>query len=215
MDEKLISRKMSFNKFVLSLFFLFFILNSYAFDCKTEGLMMSRYVNYSQSEVIALCKVNSNGFLDIIEYFKGELNKESSFSFKTKLNLNKDEIWLIYAKYNKDNELLIDECSISRNIQKPFLVNVAEYNPPSPVLYKENQLLFENKMDSIKQLSFIDLNNELLWLYSRKQNKNIKLLLKKKNDKIKYTNDKLIYLFLSIIIPQLALVCLHKSHCYR
>src|SRR5690606_39721179 len=112
------------------------------------------------------------------------------------------------------NELVIDECSISRNIQKPFLANVTEYSPPSPILYKENQLLFKTKIDSINQVSFIDLNNELLWLYSKKENINLGLLLKKKNDKKRFTNDALIYFFLAIIVI-LQLFLLSKNQVNR
>ncbi len=190
-------------KIILIIYLFFtFTTNLYSLDCKGKSLISARYINFKQSDVIALCWVVEDKKLEIIKCFKGDLVNGENINFSTTLPMKKGEFWLIYSKVDKTNhsQLLIDECSISRNIKKPFLLKVIDYQPPSPTLYFNNRLLFNKKSESIKKQSFNDLSNEILWLDLQRNSVFLKEVLKVVNRDNRDNNNILIYILLFFIL---------------
>jgi hypothetical protein len=203
---------MTLKKIISIICFFAFATNLYSFDCKGRDLISARYINLNQSDVIALCKVLEGKKLEIIQCFKGNFVQGEKTFFSTTLPLKNGDIWLIYAKNENANpsQLLIDECSISRNVQKPFLVKVIDYQPPSPSLFIENRLLFDEKSEAIRKQSFIDLSNEILWLSSQSNDVDLKKILKNSSDN-RGSDNILVYILLFLVLV-LQLLTFFKKH---
>ncbi len=176
MDEKLKRRVL--------IIVLIVLVSSYvnASNCKSYDLISSRHLNYDHSDLVALCRGIEENKIEIIECFKGGIAKGRSFIFSTHLNLQKNEVWLIYGKYKKENGNLIveiDECSISRNVRDPIRIIVCVKDYELPQLTQDgNDKDFIFKINNLKKRALDDLNTELIWLNSMKSNMSFESLLK-------------------------------------
>ncbi|MFI2743526.1 hypothetical protein ACG2LH_12360 [Zhouia sp. PK063] len=164
---------------IVLLFIICFICSktTYATHCKEHSLQFQQQYCFANNNFIALCKIGDNKQLLVVELFRNSDNLDidhitSNYSSR----FNRGEVWLIYGALHKNGELLIDECSVSRNIDKPYdLPFVNDYDIPSPILFQENRTKFNEILEGIKRQSFIDLNDEISQLRKistiNKQNK--------------------------------------------
>ncbi len=85
--------------------------------------------------------------------------------------------WLIYGKI-KEEEFFINECGLSRSIEKPFKNNFLKYYPSLPLtlyhydtlIYDKIKIINEQKLLTSKQDAFVELEKELEMLRKYKNN---------------------------------------------
>lgn len=168
MDEKLKLKNRLY--LILTIFLFLFSSQGYGSECKSLDLMTSRFINYSKSDFIGVCKIVNGNRLEIIEHYKEGFNLDNEVYYFSDLDLKEGELWLIYAnkvKIGNDYKLQIDECSLSRSFSNPLrlILNVNEYELPE---ITKNTKQFESSIKLLKIRAAQDLNSEIVWLQTKK-----------------------------------------------
>lgn len=189
-------------QFCTIIFLLIAIIKINASECKSYSLIEARYLNYSQFDLIALCRLEDNGFLTIIKSFKGTLRSNEGLTLKTSLSFKAKDTWLIYANYKVDGNstiVNIDECSISRSLNNPLriLVNIRDYSLPSPNLDGD---VSSELIEALKVKARSDFMEELNWLQNQEILNKINLVNNSRAEITKNSHGYVYYLLFTIII---------------
>lgn len=153
---------------------LFFVSKGYACDCKKTYIEESRQINFKKSDAIfigsLLQKNNDNYYtIKVIEQFKGNLDSMVQIqinpcSFSPQIN----STYIIYAKWHIGlGHLIVEECSISRNIETPEELYIYEI-PPPPFDFEKEKEIFQIKISILQLQAKLDLNTEIDWLRNEK-----------------------------------------------
>lgn len=129
-------------KTILISILLTLILQSYSYDCNNFTIGEARKLNYEINNVVFLgipIKIEKNiGEFIVIDKYKGSINKKIIVNYYKPF---KDEdvysLWLIYGnKYESDDSVYVDVCSMSRSINNPF--SLSSKMPP-PIMEDDNK----------------------------------------------------------------------------
>lgn len=193
-------------QFLIILILLSLSYRSLSYDCLSFTLGESRKVNYESSEIIFLgTPLNFQGkqgnFL-VFEQFKGEINDTVIVNFYN--FIDKEDIfslWLIYGTQKGNGDTIyVDVCSITRSINKPFIISAHSPPPPIPDTEEEdiNTFLLNDNLNQIYKNKwrndFYD-EIELLRGLSKFNNKQTSF-----NNKESLINNTIIYLIVILLI---------------
>lgn len=165
-------------KIIALIIFLLFCVKSFATDCKTMQIGEARRSNFVNSDVVFFgTKIKDIGggksLFKIINLYKGLADSLATIKIKSQFAPRVGDNCLIYGLNRKGNEILINECSISRSFQSPINIIIHKYPiAPNPGKIASDSIRFNNDLANLKTNSRIELLEELFLLEKNKNNVN-------------------------------------------
>nr|WP_298996048.1 hypothetical protein [uncultured Allomuricauda sp.] len=148
--------------------------------CKVlESLKEIQDLEFKNSECIFIGEVlevdafNDSFRFKVIESFKGEERGEiynGKYDALCGPIINETGKWLIYGNFNKENQIIINHCGLTRSFNKPES-NISASKPPMPPQPDEKVTESEEKKEMAKWRlrAKSDLSNEIKALRKRKK----------------------------------------------